>query len=535
MSEDAVRAQLERVLGSDDFAQSKRMKAFLRFVVEEALVGRGERLKEFVIATEVFGRDESFDPQSDTIVRVEAGRLRRRIERYYLTAGRQDPLRIDLPKGSYAPLFLATAPAPEAESGAAPQAADAALEMPAGPSIAVLPFENLSDDPGQAFFADGITEEIVNALTRFTDLRVISRHSTFKYKGRHVDTREVGRDLGAHYVLEGSVRKAGDTIRVTGKLVDATNGTQLFSETHDRDLSTEGILVIQDDITERIVGAIGQPYGVMARAGFRRARGKPIHSLAAYDAVLHFYEYWLNTAVELHGPVREALERAIELEPDYASAWAGLAFIYLDEARLGFLDPRGEAERLDRALDAAQRAVTLDPESSMAYHALFGAHFHRGELDEFRAAGERGLTLNPNHADLAADFGMMLALSGDWERGLALTEKAVALTPVHPGWFHAAAVFDHYRQGRYDKALARAKQLQLPQLYLCQMMLAMCHGQLGQEREGRAACDKLLELAPGFAASFWRTLEGWNVSDEIAAQIAEGLRKAGLRVSDTPT
>ncbi len=538
-SEAAVRAQLTRILGSDDFAQSGRMKSFLSYVVEEALAERGDRLKEYTIATEVFDRDESFDPQTNTIVRVEAGRLRRRLERYYLTDGRDDHVRIDLPKGSYAPLFRATQPAPADPpalasapapvSAAAP--ADPALELPTGPAIAVLPFENLSGDAGQDFFADGVTEEIISDLTRFPDLRVISRHSTFKYKGQRIDVRDVGRDLGVGYVLEGSIRKAGDMVRVTGQLIDAANATHLFSETYDRDLSAQNILEIQDDIADRIVAAVGQPYGVVARAGARLARAKPSQHLDAYDAVLRFYEYWFNALAEQHEPVRAALERAVELDPGYASAWAALAALHLDEARFRF-NPRHDGDPLDRALDAAQRAVLLDPENSMAYHYLFSAHFHRGELDDFRATGERAVALNPNHADMLADYGIMLAFSGEWDRGVGLAAKAIALSPTHPGWFHAAAVVDFYRRGDYEAALAEAKLGQMPAFYVSYILLAMCYGQLGREREGLAACDRLLELAPDIGAHVRDFLAAWNAPDDLIDHAIEGLRKAGLRIPD---
>ena len=534
-SEESVRAQLSRILRSADFAQSARIKAFLGYVVEEALSGRGDRLKEYSIAVQVYERDESFDPQTNTIVRVEAGRLRRRLERYYLTLGRDDEVRIDLPKGSYVPLFrtLPKAPsAPQAVPEAAPQPADAAVELPSGPSIAVLPFENLSGDPAQGFFADGITEEIINDLTRFPDLRVIARHSTFKYKGRHVDIRDVGRDLGVRYVLEGSVRKGGDMLRVTGQLIDATDGSHLFSENYDRDLTAQNILEIQDDISDRIVAAVGQPYGVMARTRARLARSKASQHLDAYDAVLRFYEYWFNHSAERHAAVRSALLGALKLDPGYASAWAALASVYLDEVRFSF-NARPEDDALERALEAAQRAVMLDPESSMAYHFLFSTHFHRGELDEFRATGERAMALNPNHADMLADYGFMLALSGDWDRGLALTEKAIALSPVHPGWFHAAAIFDHYRKGAYEAALAAARQLRMPEFYWSYVVLAMCCGQLGREDEARAACRKLQELSPEAGDRLWDRLAVWHLHPDLAHQVAEGLRKAGLSIPES--
>ncbi len=535
-SESAVRVQLGQILNSADFAQSGRINAFLSFVVEETLAGRSDRLKEYTIATTVFDRDESFDPQTNTIVRVEAGRLRRRLERYYLTDGREDPVRIDLPKGSYVPLFRPAQAQAEPAPARAPQANDApgdiALEYPKGPSIAVLPFENLSGDSSQEFLADGITEEIINALTRFPDLRVIARHSTFKYKGQPVDVRDVGRDLGVSYVLEGSVRRAGDMIRVTGQLVDAADGMHLFSDTYDRDLSAQNIFDVQDDISDHIVAAVGQPYGIIARAGARLSKGKAPQHLDAYDAVLRFYEYWVHPSLELHDSVRAALERAVELDPGYASAWAALAETYMEERVFGY-NPRPESDPFDRALEAAQRAVMLDPENSMAYHILSNAHFHRRELDEFDAAGTRAIALNPNHADMLSDFGIRLCCIGEWERGRELADKAIALSPTHPGWFHGAAVLDHYHKGEYEAALAEAKQFRMPGLFWHFVLLAMCYGQLGRDKEARAACEELTAIAPEFAEQAWAFLTAWNFQDDFLQAVVEGLRKAGLTVPES--
>lgn len=532
--EEAVRGQLARILASDHFARADRVRSLLLFIVDETLAGRTDELRETTIASEAFALGEAFDPGTSMVVRVEAGRLRRRLERYYLTNGQHDAVRIDLPKSGYVPLFRALGGAddaapPEPDDGSVSR--DVALEIPKGPSIAVMPFQNLSGDPGQAFFVDGITEEVVNNLTRFPDLRVISRHSTLRYQDDRADVRDLGKNLGVGHILEGSVRKAGDVVRISCQLVNAADGAHLFSETYDRDLSSQSILEIQDDIADRIVAAVGQPYGIIARVGTRLAKRKAWQHLDAYEAVLRFYEYWLNGSPEMHGLVREALERAVELDPTYASAWAGLASVHLDEVRFSY-NPRPEADALDRALEAAQRAVQLDPENSMAYHFLFSAHFHRGELDEFRATGERALALNPNHADMLADYGIMLAFTGEWERGVGLTRKAVALSPTHPGWFHTAAVVDHYRKGDYKSALASAKLAHVPLLFSSHMMLAMCYGQLGRDAEGRTACDRLLELAPDITERVRDTLAAWNLADDIIDHAVDGLRKAGLTIPD---
>ena len=529
---DAIWAEFHSITGSPSFATSDRLIKFLRFVIEEALADRANRLKEYTIALEVFDQDESFNPQTNTIVRVHAGRLRRRLERYYLTDGSGDELRIDIPKGGYAPVFQrmsqARSAATEPAAVAAP-ASDDVQAIPTGPSIAVLPFDNLSADPEQGYFADGIAEEILNALTRFSELRVIARHSTFKYKGQPIDVRDVGKDLGADFVLEGSVRKGGDTIRVTAQLLDGKAGEHLYSDTFDRQLTAANVLEIQDDIAAEIVGTIGDMSGVIARTLTQAAKRKPPQHLSSYDAVLQFYEYLSITRPDLHLKVRNALQQAIASDPEYSTAWAALALVHNDEVRFGFNRRPGVNSR-DEALKAAQTSVALDPTSSTAYHALFVTHFHRGEIDEFRAAGDRALALNRNHTDMLADYGVMLTCIGESERGIAFADKAIALAPVHPGWFHCAAVLDHFGKHDYAAALAEAKKIRMSEFYVTHMFTAMSAGLLGEKQLAREAADQLVECLPEFTEIFRALMASWNFKEDFIRHIAEGLQEAGIDI-----
>ena len=531
---DAIWVEFHSITASPSFASSDRLIRFLRFVIDEALADRANRLKEYTIALEVFDQDDSFNPQTNTIVRVHAGRLRRRLERYYLTDGTADEIRIDIPKGGYAPVFeqrfdnqnVSDVVVPPAETRPAPDDVGA---LPTGPSIAVLPFDNLSVDPEQGYFADGIAEEVLNALTRFSELRVIARHSTFKYKGQLIDVRDVGKDLGADFVLEGSVRKGGDTIRVTAQLLDGKSGEHLYSNTFDRDLTVANVLEIQDDIAGEIVSTIGDMSGVIARTLTQVAKRKPPQQFDSYDAVLQFYEYLSIVRPDLHIKVRDALERAVASDPDYSIAWAALSLVHNDEVRFGF-NPRPDANARDDALKAAQTAVVSDPTSSTAYHALFVSHFHRGEIDEFRAAGDRALGLNRNHTDMLADFGLMLTCIGESDRGIAYADKAIALAPVHPGWFHAAAALDHFDKRNHDAALIEAKKIQMNEFYVTHFLIAMVEGQLGHEDEAHDAAGQLLHLMPEFPMMFRAIMNAWNFKEDFIQHAAEGLRNAGLKV-----
>jgi adenylate cyclase len=406
-----------------------------------------------------------------------------------------------------------------------PSVDDPALMLPRGPTIAVLPFANLTDDPAQEYFSDGLTEDIITGLSRFRELMVIARNSTLKYKGQAVDIKQVGRELGVRYVVEGSVRRDANTIRVVAQLLDASTATHLWADTYDRDLTADNIFSVQDDITGRVIGTIADTYGIIARAGHREIRAKGTNNLDAYDCVLRAYQYnHLHTAEE-HLLARGCLERAIELDPDYAEAWAMLAYLYREEFHHGF-NQRPQA--LDRALETAQRAVRLDSTNQNAHIALAMTHFSRRELDPFFVEAERALALNPNNGRALATIGRLTAAAGDWDRGVALSRKAAALNPYHPGWLHFTLSSDHYRSHEYEKALIEAQKVNLPSLSLMHASLAAIYGQLGREAEAQSALADLLELNPDFVENPRREFRKWYLSEELIEHFMDGLNKAGL-------
>ncbi len=523
--ETAVRAQLAKILGSEHFSGSRRMSRFLDFVVGQSLAGSADRLKEYTLAVEVFERPADFDPKDSNIVRVEAGRLRRRLDSYYLNEGAGDPVRIELPKGAYAPCFRRSKPEPA--EPAAPRATPEPLaDLPRGPAIAVLPFDSMSDKPGDELFADGMTEEILNDLSRFTDLFVMARHSTFQFKGRFVDVRDVGRDLGVDYVLEGSIRRAGDRVRVTAQLLETRFGAHVFSETYDRNMSSQDLIDIQDEIADHVSAAVARPFGAIGRDRARAVRRKAPDDLDAYESVLLFHAYWMGSDIhDAHLRARESLERTVARQPDYASAWAALALIYAEEGRL-HVNSREGADPVAEAYAAARRAVELEPVSSLAQQALMTAAFVRGDVEEFRAAAERALHLNPNHADMVADVGIYAYLTGEWERGLALARKAIALAPVHPGWFRIVFALDHYRKGRFEDALIEARKGAIPDYSPSLVLLAMINGRLGRIEDARRAMEALAKLHPGFVEGPRRYFEALNMPADFVGQCLEGIRQA---------
>ena len=298
VSPEAVREQLSQIVGSPEFRQSVRLQTFLTYVVVETLEGRADRLKGYTLGIEVFGREEDFDPAIDCIVRVEAGRLRSRLKSYYMEQGRDDPILIELPKGGYTARWSVRARAVRDDAQAASSAIvavdddhDPVLDLPRGPSITVLPFANLSNDPEQELFVDAVVEEITTQLGRFKELFVIARTTAFQYKGQALDVRQIGRELGVRYLLEGSVRTSGSLLRVTAQLIETLSGTHLWAETYDRDLSVQNVFEIQDDIAQRVAASIAQPFGVIGRDHLATSRKQPTDSWDAYQCYLHFWAF----------------------------------------------------------------------------------------------------------------------------------------------------------------------------------------------------------------------------------------------------
>jgi adenylate cyclase len=404
---------------------------------------------------------------------------------------------------------------------------DPLLALPTGPVVAVLPFENLSEDPKQEYFSDGLTEGIITALSRFKDLFVIARNSTFRYKGQPVDVRQLNKELGARYVVEGSVQRAGDTLRVTTQLLDAKDGTHLWAETHDRELSAASIFAVQDKITEQVVATIAGPDGVISRRRVAEIKEKPPDSLDAYECILRANAYYRDTFVAgEHAKIRDSLERVVKSDPDYAEAWAFLCFIYLDEYRNNY-NPRPNP--LDRAFDAARRAISVDPTNQRAHQALAAVHFYRHELDGFFVEAERAIAVNPNNVRVLGAMGEKLFQAGD-TRGIPFVRKAMALDPLHPTLFYLPIAHDHFERGEYGEALAATRKITTPGLLgLSQAYLAAIYAELGREGEARSAVEELLKFHPGFTTQAAIThFQTHNLSETRIRPWVSALRKAGL-------
>ncbi len=400
------------------------------------------------------------------------------------------------------------------------------------PWIAVLPFGCPSGDSNVEAFADGLEEDVASSLSRFSYLFVVARKSTGRYRGEAIDVRQVGEELGARFVMEGGIRKAGSTIRINVQIVDTETGTHLWAETYDRDLDETAIFAIQDDITDRVVATVADPYGVVARSMAIPTGAMKPEEMTAYQAVLRYFLFQQRLSQEDHLIAREALERAVEIEPGYADAWCCLALVVLDEDRHDF---NRRPDALDRALSAARRGVESDPASSFAHYALATVYFYRRDLGSFRANAEKAIKLNRRNGNVVAMLGILYGYSGDWDRGVELTTEAMDLNPHHPGWYRFTTFFDHYLKGEFEEALRVAQKINMPGYYAAPMVELLAHKRLGNTAAAENAAREMLRAYPAEDMSgYGRSAEMWFYSQpDLLNEVISVLRSVGVEV-DTP-
>jgi adenylate cyclase len=417
---------------------------------------------------------------------------------------------------------------PNADTELEPRTTDTDPLLPDKPSIAVLPFENMSGDPEQEYFSDGIAEDIITALSRVRQFFVVARNTTFTYKGRAVDVQTVAGELGVRYVLEGSVRRAGNRIRITTQLIDGGTGNHLWAERYDRDL--EDIFDIQDEITQTVVGAIEPEIG---RAERDRAKSKPAANLDAWDLYHRgLSQIWEQGEHGQSGNLEKALDnfnKCIEMDPQFARAYVGVAHCKFMLVILGQTERR--AEVLDEGFTAARRAIELDRHDPFANAQLAALHLANHEPEEAIRGCKTAIALNPSYAHAYHWLGMSEISSGNALEGVQHGETSVQLAPrdtlVGPAM--AWIAIGNLCLGEYEKTVDWArKALQLPSTqYRANAAIVSSYGHLGNQTEANRAHEQLLRRKSDFTIEFAEKAFP-VVYPEYVAVFIDGLRKAGV-------
>ena len=418
------------------------------------------------------------------------------------------------------------APAPIAAQPVA--AVSPPLPLPDKPSIAVLPFTSIGGEDKIERLADGLTEDLITDLSRYRDLFVIARNSVLTYKGKPVSVQQVGRDLGVRYVLEGSVQTAGDRVRVTAQLIEAATNAHVMSERYDRPL--QEFFDLQSDVSQKIAATLGSAGILFSEAA--RVKRKPPASLQAYDYYVLGFELMnrqTSSTKENFASAEAFLNKAIELDPQFARAYAQLAGAYDAEAVFG-LGQDGPIPLFEKSRDTALKAVALDPTDARAFAQLAMEYANLGDYDHAMPAFEQAFSLNPNDPAVLVFYGEQLAMVGRAEQGVQMLDRAFRLNPQHPA-FYDGLIDPYFAAGHYGQVVSMVRKLSAAETQnpWIQMVSAMSYAQLGQQGEAAAVVAKLSRSFPD--CSFERILSefGGIPTDSVRTQYLEASRKAGIR------
>ncbi len=517
-----IDGQLDRIFKSPGFRNSQRLRRFLEFTVRCVLSGTTDQIKESVIGRTVFDRGSRYDPRIDSIVRVESQRLRRKLAEYYANEGRRDHVSIAFEAGSYIPIVSYASPergSQQEGDGSERTASDLSPQ-----TIAVLPFDNQSSDPEQEYFCDGVTEEIIFALSTIPGLSVIGRTSVFALKGLSRDARKAGARLGAGTVISGSVRKVGNLLRIYVEMVDAGTGEVRWVKNFNR-VTADNLFQfeIEEEIAHSIAGVLQTTLApTMSR---RIISGAP--NMDAYLLYLKGRHCWNDMSVEGYRSAIQIFERSIALFPSYAALYAGLADAHSYLAVWGGARPR---EAFPRAEQAARRALQLNPLLPHAYSALATAQaFYQWKWEEGTGLAKKATEMEPSYAFGQQVYGFCLLARGQMDHARECFERAVALDPFSQRanrilgwamylerrfsgaekWLKAALTFDaesihtrlllvhvYINQHRYDDALNLARSCEtIPPDPLSLGALGACFGYMGRKQEADAIIARIAALA----------------------------------------
>lgn len=518
LKRETIMRQMKQILESPDFLASKRQRAFFEFVVRKTIAGESHEIKGYTVATEVFGRNKDFDQSIDPIVSIHANKLRRALERYYLTAGANDPLIIDIPKGSYVPTFsVHKVEAPEEDSPGLPG------EMPQdclfGPKVLIRPLKCLKTQTDMSYLSIGIAAQIGIELSRHQDIRAIFHMP--KGGGQRSS------DIGNRFVLDGYIREDETGISLTFYLEDTVYGTQLWGDTYKCQRDDPSPAAFEEEVAQLVAVKVAGEFGVIAETLAPECRDKSPTQLTTYEAILRYHEFQYKYDAESLSKALTALEHASKAEPQCGGVWTMLGRLYGD---IYGLELPGYENALKKAVKCAEQGVLRSPNNQRARLVLAYARMLENQLPAGVTEAAIAFSLNPNSLFFLDGIGYLFVLLGEWERGRDIIHRCMRLDPCYAFYVHHALWVDWMRQKQFENACLETHNFYRPSLFWEPLMKAAAFGQAGRFEEGTRAAQSLLALKPDFPER-GRVLIGHYIKfDDIAGDVIDGLGKVGLKI-----
>jgi TolB-like protein len=515
-----IQQQLKRVLDSPDFDATRQQRAFLNFVVSETLSGNSHDIKGFTVATKVFGRDENFDQAIDPIVSIQANKLRRSLERYYLLSGKDDVVCINIPRGTYVPVFSQLMRPETSPVSRRSRDQDSCAEE-SWPTVLIKPFQNLTNDPEKNFWGAGFAAELATEINRSKWISVLQYGPEAKGKRSS--------DKGARFIVDGSIREDKSGVKLVVTLLDANANKQIFSDMQRFDIGISEIIAFQEKVASLVGAKIAGEQGVITRTLSVESKDKHPTQLKTYEAILRYHEYDQTLTPADFLRAFQALETARVAEPECGQVWTFLARLY---ANIFSLEIPGfdieDAEK--KALEYAEKGARLNPDSQCAWGVLALVRMFYNNIAAARRDIKMAYELNPNSLYLMDGIGYVKTLLGDWEHGPELIRKTIELNPYYKPVVHYALWVNYLRQQDFQNAYLETTGLRRPAVFWYPLVKASTLGLLGKIEEGKKFADDLMKLKPDFQERGRVLIGRYCKFDDITDRVIEGLDKVGVTV-----
>ena len=525
LNEKLIFMQVEKICKCEQMKTKKLLCKFLSYIVSESLAGRTNKIKGYSIALDVLGKDKDFDSDQNALVRIHAGRLRHILKEYYSNEGKYDEVIIEIPLGQYVPEFKNNPISKNSEL--LEEAADEKGPGHLQPTIAILPFRNLSGNDNMDYFVRGFAEELSVELTKFEDLIIFDCRYEPSNVITHSDTREFIKKNRVRFALEGSLSFDNKSVKVLVKLTDISSGTQIWAQNYTRELTSQNLFHLQESISQDVSETIGNEFGIIYQKLSRDKEQYPPKRMETYHAILRYYQYELEVSEESAIQAFTALTQALEIEPD-----PGILTAYLAAMHAGsyLLDSPIVENSYQLCGELAEKALKLDPNSMAVQSVMVLKHFTFEEKELMEQLFHKCIKKSPKGALRVGNFAFHYALYGGWDQGRAIIDGIMERNSSFPVYLYAIPMLDHYRKKEFKEALIEANKYVLPGLFWPHLQRIATLGQLGKKGAATPEIADLLQLKPDFEEKHVYLISRYIKEDELVDQVIDGLRKAGMNL-----